>query len=585
VSAKSRRPALISRALRIGGVLAAAWLALAPVGCGAPPGSGPVVAGPAAADGALTGELAVYVSDDPVNGSETSAFLRDARGTETRLLFGAPGVPDLAPGSALRVSGVREGDALRVTSFTQLPPSPPAGEVTTALVTGTPFAARSFAFVLVDLGEGINTDATTVMGRLVNDPDSIRNYYVDDSYGMQDITAQVFGPLPYSLAGCATSDTTTLANTLRAMIPGTFQHYLWYFGSRAAACTWSGLASVGTPDRPSRDTWYNASTNCTVLVQEPGHNFGMQHSSSLSCPDGAYADDPNTCTASEYGDIFDPMGDGCRHMNAWQKAYQGWFGGCNGVKVTDSGTFNLVPFEQACDGVQFLQIAAPKSRTFNRAAAGGGPATTETFAYYYLELRTPIDFDGTLGNTRALTPMVLVHVGNDLRNRNQTGLHTFLLDMTPSTAGRNAFSDAALPVGQTFTDPAGGVSFTVQSAGASGATINVTFSAGSGAAPTCLDGTAFTPPGPGAESCGNATPTGAGGIGGATAGTGGQAGGVAGASASPGQAGTSGTPTGPGAAAPGGCACAIASPSRSGGLLGLGLLAALFLARRRRVRR
>jgi MYXO-CTERM domain-containing protein len=556
-------------------VLAAAWLALAPAGCGGSPAPGATAADPTA-DGALSGELAVYISDDPVNGSETTTFLRDTAGSETRLLFGPPGVPDLAPGTALRVAGVREGNALRVTSFAALPP---VGPVPTGLIGGTPFAPRSFAFVLVDLGEGINTDAPTVLGRLINDPDSIRNYYVDDSYGMQDINAQVFGPLPYALTGCASSDTTTLANTLRSMIPGTFQHYLWYFGSRAAACTWSGLASVGTPDRPSRDTWYNASTNCVVLVQEPGHNFGMQHSSSLACPDGAYADDPNTCTASEYGDIFDPMGDGCRHMNAWQKAYQGWFGGCNGVKVTSSGTFNLVPFEQACNGVQFLQIAAPKSRTFNRPAGGGGPATTETFAYYYLELRTPVDFDGTLGNARGLDPMVLVHVGNDLRNRNQTGLHTFLLDMTPSTAGRNAFNDAGLPVGQTFTDPAGGVSFTVESASASGATISVTFTAGSGAGPTCLDGTAFAPPGPGAESCGTAPATGAGGSGGSVAGTGGQAG----AAASPGQAGSGGTPTGPGGASPGGCSCALAPTASSGGLLGL--VAALLLARRRRARR
>ena len=40
-----------------------------------------------------------------------------------------------------------------------------------------------------------------------------------------------------------------------------------------------------------------------------------------------------------------------------------------------------------------------------------------------------------LGNRSALTPTVLVHAGNDLRSRNQAGLHTFLLDMTPSTTG------------------------------------------------------------------------------------------------------------------------------------------------------
>src|SRR5215475_12579723 len=128
------------------------------------------------------------------------------------------------------------------------------------------------------------------------------------------------------------------------MITGTFNHYLWYIGqSSGSPCTWGGLGSVGSPSSPARDTWYNGSTNCVVLVQEPGHNFGMQHSSSLSCPGAAFADDPNSCTASEYGDVFDPMGGACRHMNAWQKNYQGWFGGCNGVSVTSSGQFTLLP--------------------------------------------------------------------------------------------------------------------------------------------------------------------------------------------------------------------------------------------------
>ena len=56
----------------------------------------------------------------------------------------------------------------------------------------------------------------------------------------------------------------------------------------------------------------------------------------------------------------------------------------------------------------------PKTRTFNRPAAGGGGATTETLDYYYLELRTPLDFDGTLAyRSSALSPRVLLHVGDD----------------------------------------------------------------------------------------------------------------------------------------------------------------------------
>jgi hypothetical protein len=406
-------------------------------------------------------------------------------------------------------------------------------------------------------------------GRLIGSEDSIRNYYLGDSYGMQDISAEVFGPISYTMSGCDNPDTSALARNLRPQVPGSFQHYLWYIGNRTSVCDWSGLASLGTPDNPSRDTWYNGSTSCVVLVQEPGHNFGMQHSSSLSCPDGAFADDPNVCTSSEYGDPFDPMGSGCRHMNAWQKAYQGWFGGCNGVTVTSSGTFTLLPLEQSCNGAQFLMIKAPKTRPYMRPAGGGGGASLETLAYYYVELRTPYDFDGTLGNTRALSPTVLVHVADDLHTRAQRGVHTYLLDMTPDTGGRTGFGDAGLAVGKTFTDPAGGLSITVQSANADGATIVVDMPGAADEAPTCLDGTPFTPPGPGLESCGPTAPGGGSGAAGSS-GTGGGGG--------PAPLGQGGEGSGGLRDAGPGCACGAAGGAATSSMALSFLLSLLFLA-------
>ncbi|HMF39549.1 MAG TPA: hypothetical protein VKQ32_02585 [Polyangia bacterium] len=494
-------------------------------------------------DGSKSGELAVYISDTPDGLSQTHYFLKDAAGRELPLLFDSE--PDIAPNSPLKVWGAAEGEALRVTSFARLPGTQ---AVSSALIGAAPFAPRTFAFILVDIGNGftnvrgangssVPVTPDYIMGRMQNDPDSIRNYYLGDSYQTQDITTTVVGPLTYTPNAC---DTSAMASALRPMVDaqgGPFNHYLWYYGSMNTSCQWSGLASVGTPDRPSKDTWYNASTSCVVLVQEPGHNFGMQHSSSITCGTSApFADDPNTCTNSEYGDRFDPMGGGCRHMNAWQKSYQGWFSGCNGVRVTNSGTFNLVPYEPSCNGVQFLQVKAPKTRTYMRPAGGGGSATTENLNFYYLELRTPVDFDGTLGNSSALTARVLVHVADDLHTRTQRGVHPFILDMTPSTTGSSGLNDAGLAVGQSFTDPAGGLTITNMAMSNSGATIQVTYTAGSGD-PTCMDGTAFTPPGPGVESCTASAPTGAGGTGGTT-GAGGR-GGAGGSTA--GRGGTTGT--------------------------------------------
>jgi MYXO-CTERM domain-containing protein len=494
---------------------------------------------PAAADGSLRGQLAAYISDDVEGGSQTRYFLRDRTGAERPIVFDTViRAIDLQPEREIRVWGTEGPDAFRVSHVEMMEPE--VVGVTSALRMAAPYASRSFAFVLLDLGGGVNTTADSVMGRLITGADSIRNYYLADSYGTQDVTAQVIGPIKATLDACSTG---ALANGLRGMVQGTPQHYLWYFGQRQSACGWTGLASVGTPDRPSRDTWYNASTSCVVLVQEPGHNFGMQHSSSLACPNTPLADNVSGCTASEYGDPFDPMGGGCRHMNAWQKQYQGWFGGCNGVTVTSSGTFTLLPIEQKCDGVQYLKIPAPKVRSFNRPAAGGGGATVEMFSHYYLELRTPQDFDGMLGNRTALAPQVLVHIGGDVRGRNQRGLHTFLLDMVPATTGRTGITDAALGAGKTYMDPAGGLSFTVVSVSATSATISVDIPGGSGA-PTCIDpNMPFTAPGPGQESC-IATITGAAGSYGAAGapGTGAAgAGGTTGAAGSNGLMGAAGS--------------------------------------------
>jgi len=550
--------------VRRGGALALlAGLALG--GCGAPGSAGDELV---IDDGALRGELAIYIADGPDGHSETHYALRGPTGVERPLLFD-PAVheAELQPGATLKVWGNDSLDGVRVSRFQ--PVAPPVEQQQSALQSGTAYAPRAFAFVLVDLGGGFNPtiSSTDVLGRMINNSDSIRNYYINDSYGLQDITTQVFGPIKYTLNGCATTSNTTgpgqLASDLRGMIPGTFQHYLWYFGTNQSACAWSGLASLGTPDKPSKDTWYNASTNCVVLVQEPGHNFGMQHSSSLTCPGASFADDPNSCTASEYGDLFDPMGNGCRHMNAWQKTYQGWMSGCNGVAITSSGTFTVLPFENRCDGAQFLKIKAPKVRSFMRPAGGGGTATTETLAYYYVELRTPVDFDGTLGNRSALTPSLLVHVADDVHSRTQKGLHTFLLDMTPSTTGSRAFNDAALPVGATFTDPAGGVSITATAVSATQATVTVDIQGGTGA-PTCLDGSTFAAPGPGPESCGPATSPAGG-----SSGTG--SGGTAGARGSGGVSGTGGTGVMPGSGGSGsGTTGSGGSTSSTGGATGTG---------------
>jgi MYXO-CTERM domain-containing protein len=456
-------------------------------------------------DGALVGELTAYMANYE-DRSEIIHKLLQPSGTERTLLF--PGEVDLTAGSRLKVWASEEGESLRVHRYEVLPE--PVETQQQALVNAMPKPPKRWAFVLVNFGAGVNITQEQITPRLFDAmlPSSIRAYYREVSYGIQDLDGEVFSFTTNAANGCDTG----VAQRLRPMIQGQFSQYLWYFGQRQTGCGWAGLAQLGSATRPSQNSWYNASNGCVVLVQEPGHNFGMVHSSAVKCtrngtpailtlPGEAGA----TCQHSEYGNPYDPMGGGCYHMNGPQKAYQDWLSGCNVVKVTSSGTFTLFPLEKACNGVQLLQIPLPAPRTHRFGQLNANITS------YYLELRTPVGFDFKPNPMQTLNPQVLVTVGGDLRAAGQQGSRNWLIDMTPATM---SVRDAAMKIGEQYSDPApDGPKFTVISADNEKAVIQVTLAGGDGA-PTdpgkgVCDGNAmmpFTAPGPATCNAAPATP-------------------------------------------------------------------------------
>jgi hypothetical protein len=474
-------------------------------------------------------------------------------------------------GEMVRIVFDREDGTSSVVESTLPLAAPPAVGVRRGALVGAAAAMpRRMALVLIDTGAGVDITVDAAREKMFDaglfqvGQGSIRRYYQEDSYGVQDIVGDVYGPFSYTPS--SSCDTTIATAALRPLVDqvagGGVNHYLWYYGSRQPGCQFEGAAAEGTPDRPQRDSWYNADSNCVVLVQEPGHNFGMQHSSSMSCNGQTFVDAPDgTCKHNEYGDPFDPMGGGCRHMNGWQKAFEGWLDGCNVVKATASATFTLFPLESACNGIQLLQVPMPKARPFTHSGGGGAANVTDMLTSYYVELRAPVGFD------QGLAPMVLVHVAGDLSGSNQAGLHTWLLDMTPGTP---SIRDAALAAGASFTDPAGGVTITATSVSAAQASIKIDVAGGSGE-PTCLDGTTLVAPGP--ASCGQADAGADSGGDGSGARDAGNVGMYGAGDASDAPAGADGGPqpadgsdagaadrAGPGAAPDGGCSCATGAP-------------------------
>jgi hypothetical protein len=437
--------------------------------------------------GSVSGKLAIYIADFADGTSETRYVLRGPAGDERRLVF--QDQPTVEPGARVRVWGAQTSEEINVTRLKVIDDSTPGdiGSQSSALINPTPQAPRIFCSVLVTINGGAvpsNLGTAQMETQFHAGPTSVNAYYIENSYGRNSIGGQSYGPFNYNMTGCNTDG---LATAVRGMVTGKCDQYGFLMVPEVSACGWGGLGEVGTATNPATDTWYNGTLGCVATVQEPGHNFGMNHSSSITCPGGPFLDDLSSCTHNEYGDKFDTMGGGCRHMNVWQKQYQGWFGGCNAVKVGTSGTFNLLPTEQACNGVQSLQIPFPNGKT-RPFTAGKTDNTDTTMTTYYLEYRQ------SLGIDKGMTPQVLVHAApNPVTGGSKAAPHTWIINASGAT-GNNA--NPGLVAGKSFSDPAGGLTITVTSIDTEKAVIQIDYPGGSGAAPTCLDGTPLAAPGP-----------------------------------------------------------------------------------------
>ena len=466
--------------------------------------------------GATIGDIEALVADLPDGTSERHYFFTVAEpdGAHLRLQFPSGVTPPvLTSGDRIGVWGDRLGEDFLVNRHILIPSAETA--VTSALI-GAPAKPETAVFVIVDIGSGSNVTNAMATSTVFSPGNNFSTVYDKLSFGIMKMSGDVQGPFTYPMSTC---DYNGLKTAVKPMVQGTYNHYMWYFGSKVSACAWSGIGSEGNASRPQSDSWFNASTGCTVLVQEVGHNQGWMHSSTLACSGATFADDPTTCTSSEYGNRMTPMGSGCGMLNGHDLWYHQLIGGCNGVKVTASGTFNLFPLETACNGIQAIQI--PMIKTGRQAKPEQG--SNQPLKNYYLEYRTKVGLDASI------TSAVYVYAGDDIHVPTKTSNWSWLLDMNPSTTTFDG-----LAAGGSFTDPTGEIKVTVMSADTTKAVVQIDVQGGAGAAPTCIDNTTVAAPGP--IDCGSGPATGTGGTTG-----GGGAGGAGGSGGSTGSAGRGGT--------------------------------------------
>jgi hypothetical protein len=358
-----------------------------------------------------------------------------------------------------------------------------------ALQNATPKPTRR---VLILLAQGASTTPAQALNRLKNDPDSLAAFFNSSSYGVQKMDGDVFGPYP-SPAANAGCDTVAIANELIAAYQAAghsiagYHHQVFVLPS-APDCGWVGIADIGSPSNPAQRSFYK-NFNPLLFVHEIGHNFGIHHPSMYDCGDVAYGQEAN-CSLISPAHPYHPLGGGFDDFTPVDKGALGWLGKCNIVDARRDAVFNLMPLDQACDGIQSVRVYT------------GNPDE-----YFYLEYRrNPEIFDVNAPNFHAPSPAnsgVYFNVASSIFDSLNVPF-VRALDMTPLTLG---FQDGKLAVGQSYTSP-NNVTFKVLSQTENMTQVQISFPGGGSSMNSCLDGTAppVTTGGQiGLSSCGPAT--------------------------------------------------------------------------------
>ena len=235
------------------------------------------------------------------------------------------------------------------------------------------------------------------------------------------------------------------------------------------ACTWAGVANVGcrSLSSPGDGTfaaslaWQKSSSmgsrgsGVQLTTHEMGHNLGLSHASSRDFGAEALGAVGSAGTLSEYGDTHSTMGSWNYGFYAASHAANQlkWLGlGSNYLVVESPGTYTIQNYEGRPAGVKALKV---------RRGTGNE-------AWLWIESRQNTGiYSSRLSSS--LFSGALIHYQDST-----TGGKSHLLDFTPATS---SFSDSALPLGQTWTDPYSNVSVSVTGVTLTALTVAVNYGA------------------------------------------------------------------------------------------------------------
>jgi hypothetical protein len=418
-------------------------------------------------------------------------------------------------GAEVRIEGVVLADDMVISSIQ----SEQTAEVTAASITnGGNLRTVVLVFEFADSQQSErNFTIDDVRQRIFTAPDSVKNfieqtsYYVSGSRGVTlsgDPINDVYGwfkisnTKPISTNECNITtyaqSAELAAKSLYADVATKLSTYerIIYIWPRQNNCysslvegPWNGWAEL-----PGRKTWINGMITTRTFAHELGHNFGLSHSISISCPKpnpSRAIDYYDTCRLPkdggtgvsnyEYGDKYDAMGSGGKsqangdisyttaaHFNARYKMKLGWLSSSRQKAITAATTnIRLLPLENfSSSGYQVIRI--PKLI---------GTAT-ETFSsdYYYVEYRTPRNVDSLWPITAYPAGQLIIHIYGNTKYLTSSGKAAITLVDAIAPFDAN-FDDAALHLGNdatdTFYDQINKVKIRLLSANGSSATVCV----------------------------------------------------------------------------------------------------------------